>query len=53
MPVEGKNAKILFPLNSVPKMTVEPEIVVVTSPIGRELAVGIGHSWNVLLEGSK
>lgn len=53
IPVDGKNTKILFPLNSVPKTAVEPETVVVTKPTGFEPAVGIGHSWNVLVEGSK
>ena len=37
----------------MPKTVRDPEIVVVTSPTGVELAVGIGHSWNVLVAGSK
>ena len=53
MPVEGENAKILLPVNSVPKTTVAPETVNVTNPMGSEPPVGIGHSWNVLLTGSK
>ena len=53
MPVEGENAKILLPVNSVPKTTVDPDTVNVTNPIGSEPAVGIGHSWNVLVAGSK
>ena len=44
IPVEGTKAKILFPLNSVPKTTVEPEMVVVTNPVGIDPPVGIGHS---------
>jgi hypothetical protein len=53
IPVEGKKTKTLFPCNSVPIKAVMPDIVVAARPSGVDDAVGIAHSWNVFVEGSK
>ena len=52
-PVEGENEKILSEPNSVPQRTNDPPIIVVVRAYGLASRVGIVHSWNVLLLGSK
>ena len=53
VPEEGKKRNTLFEENSVPKMAVEREIVVVAMLVGSADALGSAHSWKVLFAGSK
>jgi hypothetical protein len=52
-PEDGQNAKILSDAYSVPQTTVEPAMDVTAKSYGFELEVGILHSWNMPVEGSR
>jgi hypothetical protein len=53
MPVLGKKRNTLPFVVPVPKRIVDPDIVVKARLVGFEPGVGIVHSWNVSVEGSR
>jgi hypothetical protein len=53
MPVLGKKTNTFFFAVSVPKTITDPDIVVTARLVGFELGVGIVHSRNVSVDGSR
>jgi hypothetical protein len=51
--VPGKKTNTLFFADSVPIAASDPDIVVNAKLVGFEPGVGIAHSWNVSVDGSK